>query len=62
VSRVIAGPFRESGTDGRKVRTPWSFARKSRRPKGNAPGNARGLHFRRAKACLERGYGKCHRK
>jgi len=30
--------------------------------KGNAPGNARGLHFRCAIACLERGYGKCHRK
>jgi hypothetical protein len=30
--------------------------------KGNAPGNARGLHLRRAQAYLKRGYGKCHRK
>jgi len=40
VGRVIAGLFRESEMDGRKVRTsqPWSCRWQPLRVKGNAPG------------------------
>src|ERR1700693_4172369 len=53
--RVIAGPAFARRPAGRKVRTPWSsriapgtkvFGVRRLRPKGNAPGNARGLTLR----------------
>jgi len=57
VSRKRGG--REESPDSPTLRNcHWQFLR----VKGNAPGNARGLHFRFAKAGLRRGYGKCHRK
>jgi len=58
-SRVIAGPSFARRPVGRKVRTPWSsrFAQgtkvllgKRLRPKGNAPGNARGPALRAIRA------------
>ena len=54
---------RRSGPAGGKSGLQSPLPRKSRRRKGNAPGNARGLRrvFREGET-RSRGHGKCHRK